>query len=326
MQKMNLEVLKILFKKRKYILYSFVLGLIISIVIALVITPKYKSSGVIYSSNLLSNRGILFSNDVLSNNEATNTELLMQFINSNEIKNQLLTDFELDKHYGLDKKNPKFNAYFTYYYNENFKFSQTKYESILIEVYDKDPEMAQKLAEGIINITNKYIQKSVNNLLKEKILLLNNTLENRNKKADSLKLIIKNLSEKFGLFDYYLQIEQLSKSYYKNIPQKSISEFNPEFKKISENGVDFLQLTEEFKANILEAVKIKLAIDEEKAKTKSNINFVQEISKPELPSEKDSPKRTLLVIGLTLIFTFSTCLFIILKDKFQKIKDAIIQE
>jgi LPS O-antigen subunit length determinant protein (WzzB/FepE family) len=326
MQKMNLEVLKIVYKKRRYILYSALIGLIASIVIALVITPKYKSSGVIYSSNLLSNRGILFSNDILSNNEATNTELLMQFINSNEIKNQLLTDFELDKHYGLDKNNPKFNTYYTYYYKDNFKFSQTKYESILIEVYDKDPEMAHKLAEGIIKITNQFIQKSVNYLIKEKISLLNNTLENRNKNADSLKLIIKNLSEKFGLFDYYLQIEQLSKSYYKNIPQKSINEFNPELKKISENGIDFLQLTEEFKGNILEAVKIKLAIDDEKAKIKSNINFVQEISKPELPTEKDSPKRTLLVIGLTLIFTFSSCLYIILKVKFQKIKDAIIQE
>jgi uncharacterized protein involved in exopolysaccharide biosynthesis len=95
MQKMNLEVLKIVYKKRRYILYSALIGLIASIVIALVITPKYKSSGVIYSSNLLSNRGILFSNDILSNNEATNTELLMQFINSNEInlEKELLSDF-----------------------------------------------------------------------------------------------------------------------------------------------------------------------------------------------------------------------------------------
>lgn len=326
MQKMNVELLKVLFNKRKSIIYSFVIGLIFSIVIALVITPKYKSVSVIYSSNLLSNRGILFSNEVLSNNEATNTELLMQFINSNEIKLQLLNEFELDKHYGLNKSDSKFNTYYTYFYNENFKFSQTKYESILIEVFDKDPEMALKLNEGIVKITNQFIQRSVNQLIDEKIFFLTNTLQNRERKTDSLKLIIKKLSNDYGLFDYYLQVEQLSKSYYKNVPQKSLNEFNPEFKKISENGVDFLQLTEEFKGNILEAVKLKLNIDEEKAKLKSNINYVQLISKPELPSEKDSPKRTLIVIGLTLIFGLSSVLFIILKAKFQKIKDAIIQE
>lgn len=326
MQNMNLELLKILYKKKKHIIYSIFIGLIFSIIFSLVISPKFKSSTIIYSSNLLSNKGILFSNEILSDNEASNTELLMQFINSNEIKNQLLNNFDLDKHYDLDKNDPKFNSYFSYCYNENFKFSQTKFESILIEVFDKDPIMAFKLAEGVVNTTNLFIRQSVNKQIEEKINFLNNILENRNRKADSLKNIIKKISEDYGLFDYYLQVEQLSKNYYKNLPQKTINEFNPELKKISEKGVDFLQLTEEFKSNILEAVKLKLSIDEEKGKLNSNINYIQIISKPEIPSEKDSPKRTLLVIGFTLLLTLSTCIYIILNDKFQKIKDAIIQE
>lgn len=326
MQKMNVELLKVLYRNRKTIIYSTIIGIIVSVVVALIITPKYKSVSVIYSSNLLSNRGILFSNEVLSNNEASNTELLMQFINSNEIKNKLLNDFELDKHYNLNKSDSKFNAYYSHLYNENFKFSQTKYESILIEVFDENPKMAYQLNEGLINAINLYIQSSVKLMIKEKIALLNQTLIHREKKTDSLKLIIKKLSSEYGLFDYYLQIEQLSKSYYKNLPLKSLNEFNPELKKISENGFDFLQLTEEFKSNIADAVKLKLIIDEEKAKLNCNINFVQVISKPEIPSEKDFPKRSLIVVLLTFIFFFSTCFFIVLKSKFQKIKDAIIQE
>jgi LPS O-antigen subunit length determinant protein (WzzB/FepE family) len=326
MEKMNLELLKIIYNKRKIIYSVTILSFVISIIIALIISPKYKSNSIIYPSNFISNRGLIYSNDILSNNEATNTELLMQFINSNEIKNQLLNKFQLDKHYQLDKNDPKFSTYYDYYYNENIKFSQTKYESILIEVFDKDPEMAQKLNEGLITEANLFIQKSVNRLIEEKIYLLKNTLENKTKKADSLKLIIKKLSAEYGLFDYYLQVEQISRSFYKSIPQKNGSEFNPEFKKISENGSDFLQISEEFKSNILEANKLKLEIDDEIAKTKSAINYVQVISKPEVPSEKNSPKRTLIVLGITLIAALTTCLLIILTDKFQKIKDAIIQK
>lgn len=326
MEKMNLELLKIIYNKRKIIYSVTILSFVISIIIALIISPKYKSNSIIYPSNFISNRGLIYSNDILSNNEATNTELLMQFINSNEIKNQLLNKFQLDKHYQLDKNDPKFSTYYDYYYNENIKFSQTKYESILIEVFDKDPEMAQKLNEGLITEANLFIQKSVNHLIEEKINLLKNTLENKTKKADSLKLIIKKLSAEYGLFDYYLQVEQISRSFYKSIPQKNGSEFNPEFKKISENGSDFLQISEEFKSNILEANKLKLQIDDEIAKTKSAINYVQVISKPEVPSEKNSPKRTLIVLGITLIAALTTCLLIILTDKIQKIKDAIIQK
>ena len=326
MYKMNIEIVKLLYRYRKQIIISTITGLIFGIVLSLMITPKFKSVAVIYPSNFLSSEGVLFSKELLAVNEATNTELLTEYLNSNDLKYIMLKKFNLSEYYELDKNNPKFNYYFNLIFNENFKLSQTKYESIMIEVFDKNPEMAQKFSSGFIEEANSFIRKSVNNSIHERIQYITGFYNQKIKKTDSLKAIIKNLSKTYGLFDYYLQIEQMSRSYYKSIPDNKINNFNPEFSKISENGTDFLELTEEFKNNMLEAVRLKNSLDDETAKLKANISYIKIVSSPSLPSEKDSPKRTLMVILFSIIFFITACLFIIFKEKIQSIKGAIIKE
>jgi capsule polysaccharide export protein KpsE/RkpR len=211
-------------------------------------------------------------------------------------------------------------------FKENFNFSQTKNESIILEVYDINPEKAQKFARGFIEEANLFIMNSVNKSINEKVKFITENYNEKIKKTDSLKSVIKSLSKSYGLFDYYLQVEQMSRSFYRSIPDNKINNFNSELTKLSEKGSDFLELTEEFKSNLAEAIRFKNILDEEKSRLRANVSYIKIVSSPNLPSEKDSPKRTVMIILVSFIFFSLSVLYLILKEKFKSIKNAITEE
>ena len=91
----NLNLVKIMIKWRLHMLIIIILAIALSVLFSCpwFIKPKYKSSAVLYPSNL-----IPYSSE-------TPTELMLQIFKSDEVRDSLIEKFNLESHYDIDKNN-----------------------------------------------------------------------------------------------------------------------------------------------------------------------------------------------------------------------------
>jgi len=149
-------------------LYKWRKPLFIVIVIALVgswffslpwfITPKFKSTVILYPASSSSISKALLGEKVGKNEDLTafgedeQAEQLLQILNSNKIREKVIWKYNLMKHYGIDSTSKiKFSKLFKEYEN-NINFRRTEFMAVQITVYDEDPQMAADIANTIASL------------------------------------------------------------------------------------------------------------------------------------------------------------------------------
>ncbi|HEY1038796.1 MAG TPA: Wzz/FepE/Etk N-terminal domain-containing protein [Bacteroidia bacterium] len=311
MEKMNLDILKLLFSKRKHILIVTLAAAAIAGIVSMTITPMYKSTAAIFPTN------------IGKYSEESQTEQLMQFITASEVKDMLLENFNLAKHYELDSTSERFETMYTYMYEENVKISQTRFESIQIEILDKDPVMAQKLVYGLIDAVNKHIRNSLNSKTEEFIAMHKTYTESKKRRMDSLEIVLRGMSKEYGLLDYFTQVSQASRYYYKEVPSGKEGKLGEVMKKLGEKGVLFMSLMEQYKGDMGYYNESRQEMDKGIRDINKKFTYVTIASKPNLPEVKATPKRTMMVaIGGNGGFIFA-CVFFITIDRYKRLKEQL---
>ncbi len=318
MEKMNIHLLSLLWKKKNLLLKIGFSALFVSIIIALLIPPRFKSEATIYPANLTS-----FSDE-------TPTEQLMQFLNSVEVKENIRKKYNLYKHYKIDSTDKLAETYYFNIIRENVILNQTKYGSIEIVVYDQNPNMAKDLVEGIIDAVNEHIRYSKN----EKIAEYNQTnmlfMGSRKKSMDSVDILLKDFSEKYGINNYSDKIENAAKYYYKSIPEgrsdglaKKLVELEFQGKEEQWKERKTKVWSEQFNIYLGDFNASLQEYDKGVRDIEKKITYTTVASKPIVPEAKDSPKRTFIVVAFTLSAVLLSSIYIIFEDKIKSLKQII---
>ena len=180
------------------------------------ITPLYKSTTVIYPTSSNSTSKVLISTtyqsekDIMNFGEDEQTEQMLQVLNSNRVRDKVISRFNLMEHYNIkpDSKYPytRLNKL----YDSRIKFRRTEYNAVKITVLDSDPALSARMANDIAEIfdsTMNQIQKEVAvkafRLVEDEYNLLCAEMAQL---EDSL-----NTLRKLGVFDYESQVEMLSR-------------------------------------------------------------------------------------------------------------------
>jgi len=230
----------------------------------------------------------------------------------------------LAKHYDLDTTSDRFETMYTYMYEENIKISQTRYESIQIDVMDEDPVMAQKLVYGLIDAVNIHIRNGLNSKTMEFIEMHKKYTDSKKRRMDSLEIVLREMSAKYGLLDYFSQVSQASRYYYKEIPTGKSEKLGEIMKNMGEKGVLFFSLMEQYKGDMGYYNESRQEMDKGIRDINKKFTYVTIASKPNLPEIKATPKRTIMVaIGGIGAFLFS-CLFFIGADRYKRIKEQLV--
>ena len=108
----NTSLFVLLYKWRKKILTISFVAAIIASVVSLFITNKYKSDVILFPTmNLSTGKALLNEyNDFLEIGEEEELEHMMQILQSNEIKERVVTKFDLINHYDIDTSKEKYYA------------------------------------------------------------------------------------------------------------------------------------------------------------------------------------------------------------------------
>ncbi len=314
------DLLTFMFKRRKPIIVLTAIAFFISVITAFfIITPKFKSTVIIFptssssvSHELLTNN--LYEKKILKFGEEEEVEQLLQILSSGDIRNKIINKYNLFKHYNIDKNSRYPNTNLRNKYINNVKFTKTKYLSIKIEVLDEEPQMAADIANDIVI----YLDTIINKMQKERAVQALRIVE---KEYLFLKEHIKLLQDsilqirRLGVFDYESQSEVFNDAYATALATGKINGIKKLEEKLSilaEHGGAYTSIRD-----LLEFELKKLSILESKyqeAKVDSELDLPHKfvVNHAEKSERKAYPIRWIIItISTILTFIFSLLLLII---------------
>jgi uncharacterized protein involved in exopolysaccharide biosynthesis len=320
------DIFIFLFKNRKSIIIITLIGIIASVIASYVVKNEYKSTVVLYPSQNISYSRVILndisnSNDIFQFGGEKDTEKMLQILESNDIKNQLIKKLDLYNHYEIDSGSE--NS-LTLIYNEigsRIDFKKTEFDAISISVTDRSPETAAKIAGEIADIVDsamyeikyqqslnvyKYLQTQYDEILNNIIVL-----------DDSLQKIKEN-----GVLDYYIEVERyteaLAKGYANNTITNSAKDFfNKKFELLSTQSGEFNLIKDMISDEKNKLFKVRDRIIQMKANFNKDMVSVFVIEKPEISYKKVKPVRW-LIVTLSTIGAFSFSIFALLLIEFLK--------
>lgn len=295
------ELIAVLYKNKTAIIIVTVLAIIASVVVSFMLKPKFKSYAVVYPVNLS------------PSSEESNTEQLLQYFTSEEVKNAVAKKFDLYKHYEIDPNYKEAQSLFDLYFKSNVSISPTLYESIEISVKDESPEMARNIAQALIEETNLHIMNIKRERLGEYIKNSRKAISKESNNIDSINYQMNELRKKYEIIDVAAQAKYIAK---KLLSDKPLTESQ----KLTYEGLKTknVELSKLYSLYSGQASTLNYFIDQYDKYMfdfNSEISFTNIVSKPTLPDKKCFPVRWLIVSISTLSAFALACLYFILTNK-----------
>ena len=148
----SLDLIAVIWKWKAHLLVVFVLTVITSSIVSLTMKEEYLSSVTIYpaKSNTVtfSVRGNMNQSSTQFGEEEE-SEQAIQILGSAEIRNRMIAKFNLDSVYEIKESSPtRMNDLFEKY-NGHVSAERTRFGSVLIKVYDEEPNRAKNMANDL---------------------------------------------------------------------------------------------------------------------------------------------------------------------------------
>ena len=266
-----------------------------------VITPKFKSTAILYPVN------------IYTYSEESTTEQMLQVLNSNDIKEKMLKTFDLLKHYKIDPKDKQYYSTFLGEYDDNVNVSKTEYESVEVRVMDKDPKIACNMVDSIISYYDQKIAALHRKKHGEAMDISEKVYLQKSHELDSLENKLNEVRTKYGILNYGSQANEATKGEISgNNAAKEL------FKNLQEQGAYSQRLDTLVWYARRDFLYFKNQYETEKREIAKKISYSQVISAPIISDKKAYPVRWAIVaitVIASLIFSLIAISFIESKRK-----------
>lgn len=151
--KNNLSGLIYIFKNKSLFLKAAIVGAILGGTVAMFTPSKYRSTAIVYPYNTHTR------DNIISNPQfgyETETEQLMQMLESRTMRDRTINKFKLYDYYELDTTKAGWRSVLDLRYIKDVTFFRSKYLSVVITATTKDPEFSANLANFQIQEINRY--------------------------------------------------------------------------------------------------------------------------------------------------------------------------
>lgn len=267
----------------------------------IIMTPKYKSTAIVYPVN------------IYAYSKESTTEQMLQVFNSNDIKERMLSSFNLADHYKLDKKDPQFYTYFLGEYSDNVSISKTEYESVEIKVLDTDPKIASSMVDSLITFYDYKTAEMHRKKQKEVIVISTNQFNIKNRELDSLEKLLSNLRQTYGIMNYSTQVTEATKGELTgNAAAKGL------FKKLQDHGVEYQRLDSMVTNIRREYLFNKYSLEVAEKEFNKKISYSQVVSSPYPADKKSYPVRWAVVVMTVITSLIFSLIIIALIDSKRK--------
>jgi len=305
----NRRIIQIIWKHKLHFILLGIIAIILSVVISspLFIKPKFKSTAKVYPTNIW----------VLS--EESETEQMLEILNSRDIKLKMIDAFSLDEVYKISRSDPHFMSYIMYLYNKNVNTSKTNFETVEIEVLDHEPRRASDMCDSIIRFYNDKVREMHKVKEKEMVEIANKGLKRKYAELDTLISQLDTVRQKYGILDYKSQAKEVTEGYMTALTQGSSSpkitnEIKELYNNLADKGSEAVWLDSRFDFIVEVIDSLTTQYEFYLSEYEKDITYCHVVEKP-IPADKKSyPVRWLIVSLSTLSVLFLALLIFLFLD------------
>lgn len=321
MQEQRMNLLVTIWKKRKPLMIITSVGLIVSTVIAFMMTPLYRSTAIVFPA---ATSTVSFSEQrnakasSMDFGEEEQAEQLIQILQSSKVRDKVVERFDLMKHYEIDSNDP--NKYYKLVkeYTGHILFVRTRFGSIQIDVLDRDPVLAAEIANKIVDlidtVKNEMVMErtvpayEINKRKKEQ---LEKEKEAVLDQLDSLAALgVVPLEGRANLFQAYVE----AKSPADKAEYKQKIEINMKY------GAEFDGLEYVRNEKIMKLSDFALSYEQAESDANTQFNHKFVVEKAVVADKKDKPKR-LFIMMMATFGTFVFAVFaLLLQEKLKELR------
>lgn len=183
------------------------------------IKPKFKSSVILFPSSTNSISKALLEagdeeQDVLKFGKEEQAEQLLQILNSDEIRDRVITQFDLMNHYRIDPNSDYPQTKVRKEFESNVSFDRTEFMSVKIEVMDEDPQLAANMANTISDLVDSMKTKIQHERAWQAYNIIEAAYHDKLKRMQEIEDTMQFLRSK-GIFDYESQSAMYNEEYTK---------------------------------------------------------------------------------------------------------------
>ncbi|MBP9995307.1 MAG: hypothetical protein KBT67_10325 [bacterium] len=260
------------------------------------ITPLYESEAVVYPS----------INDPYS--DETFTEQMIQVMQSNEIMDSVVKDFDLMEHYRISTGYKYWKTALISEYRDNVRVSRTPYDAVVVKVLDKDPEIACAMVNDIVRLFDQKLQRMQKSKSLQAMKMYEYSLSHQEKFIDSLRDRLNTIASEYGVISVPEQSKEVSKAY--------INGGNDKAKELKKNletyGPEVIALTERIVSESEVYSYTKYEYEEFVRHYNTELSFTNIVSEPYVSDKKAYPIRWVVVVlcglGACLLSALVACL------------------
>jgi capsular polysaccharide biosynthesis protein len=285
----NMNLLRIIGKWKWHLLILVVIAAIVSIIVSSpwVTKPRFKSVAVIYPSN------------IAPYSDESETEQMLQWLTSKDVRDSIMIEFNLPKHYGIDSGYKYFASTMAYLYDKFVKISKTQYESIEITVLDRDPVIARNMVNAIIRYTDGKIRATHYVKYAEVEQSFRKAMAMKQHEIDSVKEEMRKITSTYGIYELEGQSQEITRGELRTVDGggSAIDRKNVELLKqgMREKGSDLLFLSNRVKDIANEYSEMMLKADLAIYDVNKEYTFINIVSPATVADKKSYPKRLLVM-------------------------------
>ncbi len=311
---------------RTFLLIIGIVALIASVTASLFIKNQYKATATIYPpvTNQIS-KELLTENKqegLTSFGETEEMEQFLQILNSRTLKDKVIVALDLRTHWGI-KNNNNHVKHLTYKaFTDNVKVRPTQYQSINIEVMDRDPEWAALIANTVVNYSDTLMRSIKAQVATQSLQVLENQYKFIEQQIEALQDSLSQVMA-MGVIEPKRQANVLYREYLRAIEKNNIQQIavlQQEITRLQKGGAKYLRYSAEIKdlAERMNELKKSLIIARIESNQEIPTQFIVDRAEP--TDKKAYPKRSLIVVTATLSAMLFAAFALLLLEYIRKLK------
>lgn len=330
------DLLYKVFRYRKPLCIVTLIGFLASVVVSFCITPLYKSTVVVTPAPSLSaSQEFIATRDAAKKEsiygEDKETEQILQVLHSDELRQKVITKYNLWKHYDIDSahvSHPRDKMLKKF--KKRISFNRTEYSNVEICVLDAYPDTAALIANDIASLIDTIMNTMSKTRSQAAYAMVQSEYQ---AKVDQQKMFedsMKNIMEK-GVFDFESQSEEYCKAYSNALASgntKGAERVKEQMDTLAKYGATYISLRD-FLFNEKEQLSLlNQKLKEAKVDAEANLTHYFIVDKAFPSDKKAKPQRTIIVLISTIAtfaFAFVVLIFIELIKDFRHREEQLEQ-
>jgi len=305
----NRRILGIIWNRRLHFIIIGVIAVVLSAAFSspFFVTPKFKSSARVYPSNI----------NAIS--EESETEHMLEIINSVDVKLKMMKAFNLDEVYKIEKDYPQYMTAMIGEYNKHVAARKTEFETVKIEIMDKDPVRAKLMCDSLIHFYNLKVREMHAAKYWEMVNILEDNMAWRKHERDSVMELLNNHRVNYQILGFNHQVPEVTRGYMRALAEgRENSPGGREIRKIYDNllnkGTETYILENSFNKLSKTIDSLKFLYDINISEAQKEITYSHIVENPLVPDKKAYPVRWMIVAFSLLSALFVALLAFIVLD------------